>query len=71
MATGVVKWFNGNKGFGFIVPDDGGNDVYVHVSAVLAAGIRDLYEKDRVEYEVTKSRGKMVASQIVVLDKRL
>ncbi len=71
MATGVVKWFNGNKGFGFIVPDDGGNDVYVHVSAVLAAGIRDLYEKDRVEYEVTKSRGKMVAAQIVLLDKRL
>ncbi len=71
MATGVVKWFNGNKGFGFIIPDDGGDDVYVHVSAVLASGIRDIYEKDRVEYELVKSRGKMVAAHIVLRDKRL
>jgi CspA family cold shock protein len=68
MATGTVKWFNGNKGYGFIVPDEGGDDVYVHVSAVLASGVRDLYEKDRVEYELTKSRGKMIATQIAVLD---
>lgn len=68
MATGKVKWFNGNKGFGFIVPDEGGKDVYVHVSAVLDSGLKDLYEGNRVSYELMKSRGQMIAVNIDVLD---
>ncbi len=67
MEKGKVKWFNGNKGFGLIIPDDGGDDVYVHVSAVLASGIRDIYENDVVEYVLTKSKGKMVATNIAVI----
>lgn len=68
MATGKVKWFNGNKGFGFIIPDEGGKDVYVHISAVLNSSLNDLYEGDRVSYELMKSRGQMVAVNIEVLD---
>ncbi len=67
MATGTVKWFNGNKGFGFIAPEEGGNDIYVHISAVINSGLNDLYEGDRVSYELVKSRGKMVAADIKVL----
>ncbi len=67
MATGTVKWFNGNKGFGFIVPEEGGNDVYVHIGAVTSSGLNDLYEGDRVSYELLKSRGTMVAADIKVL----
>ena len=67
MQTGKVKWFNGNKGYGFIIPDDGGNDVYVHISAVLASGLKDLYENDKVKYNLTKSRGKMIATDIEVI----
>lgn len=68
MATGKVKWFSGNKGFGFIIPDEGGKDVYVHVSAVLDSGLKDLYEGNRVSYELVKSRGQMIAVNIEVLD---
>jgi len=53
MATGTVKWFNGQKGFGFIQPDDGGTDVFVHISAVERAGLRDLREGQKVSYEIT------------------
>ena len=56
MATGVVKWFNGQKGFGFIQPDDGGTDVFVHISAVERAGLRDLRENQKVSYEITKDQ---------------
>ena len=52
MATGVVKWFNGTKGFGFIQPDDGGKDVFVHISAVERAGMRNLIEGQKVSYEI-------------------
>ena len=52
MATGTVKWFNGQKGFGFIAPDDGGQDVFVHVSAVERAGLSSLAEGQKISYEV-------------------
>ena len=52
MATGTVKWFNGTKGFGFIQPDDGGKDVFVHISAVERAGLRGLDEGQKVSFEL-------------------
>ena len=69
MATGTVKWFNGQKGFGFIQPDDGGADVFVHISAVERAGLRDLHEGQKVSYELTEDRrsGKSSADQLKAL----
>ena len=66
MATGTVKWFNATKGFGFIQPDDGGSDVFVHISAVERAGIGSLNEDDKLSYELEKDRksGKMSAGQL-------
>ena len=52
MTTGTVKWFNGQKGFGFIQPDDGGNDVFVHISAVERAGLHSLAEGQKISFEV-------------------
>lgn len=56
MATGTVKWFNLTKGFGFIQPDDGGQDVFVHISAVERAGLRDLRDGQKISYEVVADR---------------
>jgi len=56
MATGTVKWFNTTKGFGFIQPDEGGSDVFVHISAVERAGMRSLDEGQKVTYELEKDR---------------
>ena len=56
MATGTVKWFNATKGFGFIQPSDGGKDVFVHISAVERAGIQNLNEGQKVEFEVLADR---------------
>jgi cold shock protein len=56
MAIGTVKWFNATKGFGFIQPDAGGTDVFVHISAVERAGMRDLNEGQKIEYEVVADR---------------
>jgi CspA family cold shock protein len=56
MATGTVKWFNSAKGYGFIQPDAGGGDVFVHVSAVERAGLRDLQEGQKVSYEIEQDR---------------
>ncbi len=66
MATGVVKWFNGQKGFGFIQPDDGGQDVFVHISAVERANMRTLVEGQKISYELEKDRksGKEAAGQL-------
>ena len=62
MSTGTVKWFNATKGFGFIQPDDGGNDVFVHISAVERAGLRTLNKDQKVSYELeTDRRGKTSA----------
>ena len=63
MATGTVKWFNGTKGFGFIQPDDGGNDVFVHISAVERSSLSALNEGDKISYdiEVDRTRGKTSA----------
>jgi cold shock protein len=56
MATGTVKWFNATKGFGFIQPTDGGTDVFVHISAVERAGMRDLNEGQKISYDVVADR---------------
>ena len=64
MATGVVKWFNPAKGFGFIQPDNGGADVFVHVSAVEAAGMKTLNEGQRVSFEIETQRGKSAAGKL-------
>ncbi len=64
MATGTVKWFNPDKGFGFIQPQDGGKDVFVHITAVQAAGLRDLAENQKVTYEVVTERGKQAAADL-------
>lgn len=64
MSTGTVKWFNGQKGFGFIVPDDGGKDVFVHISAVERSGFKSLNEGQKVSYELETNRGKTAAVNI-------
>jgi CspA family cold shock protein len=68
MITGTVKWFNAEKGFGFIQPDDGGADAFVHISAVEQAGLRNLREGDKLSYELVADRksGKMSASNLKV-----
>ena len=66
MATGTVKWFNSQKGFGFIAPDGGGPDVFVHISAVERAGLRGLNEGQKISFEVVADRksGKSSADQL-------
>ena len=66
MPTGTVKWFNATKGFGFIQPSDGGKDVFVHISAVERAGLRELREGQRVAFEVVQDRktGKSAAENL-------
>jgi cold shock protein len=68
MATGTVKWFNATKGFGFIQPDGGGNDVFVHISAVERAGLSSLAEGQKVSFEikVDPKRGKSSAENLCV-----
>ena len=64
MAAGTVKWFNVQKGFGFIQPEDGGKDVFVHITAVQAAGLQSLNENQRVTYEAVTERGKQAAANL-------
>ena len=64
MATGTVKWFNPEKGFGFIVPDEGGSDVFVHITAVEAAGMKTLDEGQKVSYDLEENRGKQAAGNL-------
>ena len=64
MATGTVKWFNAEKGFGFIAPDDGGPDVFAHYSAIQSSGFRSLEENQKVEFEVTQGQKGPQASNI-------
>jgi cold shock protein len=64
MSTGTVKWFNTTKGYGFIMPQDGGKDVFVHITAVQAAGLRSLDEGQKVSFDVAMERGKAAATNL-------
>ncbi len=67
MATGKVKWYNSQKGYGFIAPDDGGKDVFVHATALEAAGVRNLNDGQAVSFELQSDRGKTSAGQLKLL----
>ena len=68
MATGVVKWFNTTKGYGFIAPDDGGKDVFVHITAVQQSGLESLTENQKVEFELGAARdGRQAATDLKVV----
>ena len=69
MAVGTVKWFNAMKGYGFIQPDTGGKDVFVHISAVERAGLSSLNEGAKVSYEVVANRGKEAAENLGWVDR--
>ena len=64
MTTGTVKWFNANKGYGFISPEDGGKDVFVHISALEKAGINQLNDGQKVSFEISSNRGRESAADI-------
>src|SRR5580692_9464399 len=64
MAQGTVKWFNGTKGYGFIMPQDGGKDVFVHITAVQAAGLKGLNDGQKVSFEIAMERGKAAATNL-------
>ncbi len=68
MATGIVKWFNPTKGFGFIQPDQGGGDVFVHISAVERAGLSTLNEGQKVSYDLATNKGKTSAANLKLAD---
>ena len=69
MITGTVKFFNTTKGFGFISPENGGQDAFVHISAVQRSGLQGLYESDKVTYELETGRdGKVSATNLTLLD---
>ena len=69
MSTGTVKWFNSIKGYGFITPDDGASDAFVHISAVERAGLSNLKEGQRVEYELQRGKnGKSSAENLSLVD---
>ena len=67
MATGTIKWFNAQKGYGFIQPDAGGKDVFVHISAVERAGLPGLNEGQKVQYDIVRDRGKEAAGNLTLV----
>lgn len=68
MANGTVKWFNSTKGYGFIQPEDGSSDVFVHISALERAGVSNLSEGQRVSYDLATNKGKTAAANLKLLD---
>lgn len=68
MAQGTVKWFNATKGFGFIQPEEGGDDVFVHISALQNSGIQGLDEGQKVSYDLESNRGKTAAANLKLLN---
>jgi CspA family cold shock protein len=68
MAVGTVKWFNAQKGYGFIQPSSGGKDVFVHISAVERAGLGTLNEGQKVSYDIARDRGKEAAANLALAD---
>tara|TARA_E500000178_G_C16893387_1_gene694597 strand:- start:355 stop:561 length:207 start_codon:yes stop_codon:yes gene_type:complete len=68
MKTGSVKWFNPNKGYGFIAPDDGSKDIFVHISALETAGLKSLSENQKVSYDEARNKDKISAGNIKLLD---
>lgn len=69
MATGTVKWFNTTKGYGFIAPDDGGKDVFVHISAVERSGLTGLADNQKVNFELQEGRdGRQSATDLTLID---
>ena len=68
MATGTVKWFNNRKGYGFIAPDEGEQDIFVHISAVRQAGLRTLRDGAKVSYELMTEKGKTVAGNLKLVE---
>ena len=69
MATGTVKWFNTTKGYGFITPDEGGADAFVHITAVQRSGLQTLNEGQKIQFELKEQRnGKMAAEELQAID---
>ena len=68
MPVGTVKWFNSTKGYGFIQPESGGSDVFVHISAVERAGMGTLSEGPKIRYEIARDRGKEAAANLALAD---
>ena len=67
MLNGTVKWFNTNKGYGFIEPDDGGKDVFIHISAVEKSGLKTLLENQKITFEINQDKGRSSAANIKIV----